>query len=186
MLTMRDLGPTQRDMDLLQRVIEAAPAYSLRTSGSPPGRAEAQSTYSLLPEGLDYDRKFVSGFFAGDELVAYADLLRGHPRTEAAYLGALVVAEPFQGRGLGRSAWTLLEQRILSDWPENEVVVAAPLRSHDVLGFFAKLGFRQTGRTRPYRTRLVESEHVFVELALRRDQRAQPTRRSVAPAGKPD
>jgi GNAT superfamily N-acetyltransferase len=164
-MTMRDFQPTREDMALLQGVIEAAPQYWERSCGSPPGPADAHSTYSILPEGIDYDRKFVFGFFLGDRAIAYADLIRGYPRREAAYLGALVVAEVHQRRGHGRSAWKLLEQRIAT-WPEIEVVVAAPLRAHDVLGFFEKMGFCATGETKPYATRLVQSEYVFMERRL--------------------
>ena len=35
----------------LQRVFEDAPGYYERTTGVPPGPAEAQSTYTILPEG---------------------------------------------------------------------------------------------------------------------------------------
>lgn len=35
----------------LQRVIEEAPAYAHLITGVPPGPADAQSTYTMLPEG---------------------------------------------------------------------------------------------------------------------------------------
>ena len=62
-LTLRALAGETEEMRELQRVLGEAPTYAQRITGLPPGKADAQSTYSALPEGKSYDDKFVFGIF---------------------------------------------------------------------------------------------------------------------------
>ncbi len=57
------------EMAELQRVLEEAPKFANRVTGCPPHPADAQSTYSALPDGKTYNDKWVYGIFCDDKMV---------------------------------------------------------------------------------------------------------------------
>src|SRR5205807_10184597 len=92
-VTIRLLDGAHAEMRELQRVLEEAPVYTHRITGVPPGRADAQSTYTALPEGKSCADKFVFAVNRGSEMVGCADLIRGYPGAARALLGLLLVSE---------------------------------------------------------------------------------------------
>jgi hypothetical protein len=67
------------EMEELQRVLEEAPTYAQLVTGVPPGPADAQSTYTILPKGKSYEDKFVFAIYHGGKMVGCADFVRGYP-----------------------------------------------------------------------------------------------------------
>jgi hypothetical protein len=51
-VTIRPLSADPSEIAALQQVLESAPSYAERVTGAPPGRADALSTFTALPEGL--------------------------------------------------------------------------------------------------------------------------------------
>jgi uncharacterized protein len=99
-------------------------------------------------------------------MVGCADVIRGYPEEGTAFLGLLLIAEPFQGRGLGRAAYAEIE-RVVSSWGICERLRLSVIRvNDDVVPFWRKLGFEPTGETKPYRYGSVVSEHVLFEKTL--------------------
>ena len=142
-LTLRLLTGQRAEMAALQRVLEAAPAYFLTVTGLPPGNAEAQSTFTALP------------------MIGCADVIRGYPVREKAVIGLLLLAEPWQHRGLGRPFATLIEQAICA-WPEIERLRLGVAASNTTaLTFWRKLGYRETGEVKSPPPGMVAEVHVF-------------------------
>ena len=165
-VTLRVLAGETEEMRELQRVLEEAPTYAQRITGLPPGEADAQSTYSALPEGKSYDDKFVFGIFRATEMVGCADLIRGYPHPATAMLGLLLVSERRQHQGIGRLAYGLLEQFVL-DWRVCDRIRIGVVRSNEqVIPFWTQLGFAATGERRPYRYASVTSEIMVFEERL--------------------
>jgi GNAT superfamily N-acetyltransferase len=165
-VTIRTLTGEPAQMRDLQRVFEDAPGYFERTTGVPPGPAEAQSTYSILPEGKGYPDKFVFGIYASDTMVGCADLVRGYPDPATATLGLLLISEPHQGRGIGRQAHQLIEG-FAQDWGTCERMRIGVVRSNSgVMPFWIGLGYQPTGEVRPYRCGSVQSEVVILQKRL--------------------
>jgi GNAT superfamily N-acetyltransferase len=160
-LTLRLLTGQRAEMAALQRVLEAAPAYFLTVAGLPPGKAEAQSTFTALPPEKTYEDKFVWGLYAGASMIGCADVIRGYPVREKAVIGLLLLAEPWQHRGLGRPFATLIEQAIRA-WPEIERLRLGVAASNTTaLTFWRKLGYRETGEVNSPPPGLVAEVHVF-------------------------
>lgn len=156
-VTLRQLEGNDDDMGALQRVLESAPTFAERHTGAPPGAADAQSTYSILPEGKSYDDKFVIGVFLRGEMVGCIDIIRGYPTENVANLGLLLVAEPYQRAGIGRLAYAQLEQ-IVQAWGScDRVRLGVTLKNSEVIAFWRKLGFSETGEERPYTYGSVQS-----------------------------
>ena len=165
-VTLGLLAGEAHEMRELQRVLEEAPTYAQRITGLPPGKADAQSTYSALPDGKSYDDKFVFGVFRGTDMVGCADLIRGYPRPATAMLGLVLVSERCRHQGIGRLAYGLLEQ-FVQDWDVCDRIRIGVVRTNEeVIPFWTRLGFAATGESRPYRYASVSSEIVVFEKSL--------------------
>jgi len=148
LLALRLLTGEPAEMAALQCVLEAAPRYFETITGLPPGDAEAQSTFTALPPGRAYDDKRVYGLYSGDAMIGCADVIRGYPVPEKAVIGLLLLAEPWQRRGIGR-AFEQLVVRTLADWPEITTVrIGVDTSNAGALAFWRRLGYRETGETR--------------------------------------
>lgn len=184
-VVLRLLTGTEPEMAALQRVLEDAPAYSERVTGHPPGPADAQSTFSVLPDGMDYRSKFVWGVLldgADSGWVGALDVIRGWPDPTTALLGLLLIAEPHQGRGLGRAAYEAVEAEIRG-WPEiDRVRVAVVETNADTLPFWSRMGFTETGKTRPYAYDKLRSRSIILTTSLHR-VRCRALRGDAQPAG---
>jgi len=165
-VAVRALTGAREEMAELQRVLEQAPQYAERITGAPPGHADAQSTYSALPEGKDYDDKFVLGIYAGSTMVGCADLIRGYPDAATAMLGLLVIAEPWQRRGLGSAAYREIEGFIRAWGSCSRVRLGVVGTNRQVLPFWRRQGFAETGETRPYRYGPIVSEILLMDKRL--------------------
>ena len=147
-LTLRLLTGQSAEMAAMQCVLEAAPAYFQTVTGAPPGGAEAQSTFTALPEGKTYDDKFVWGFYSGEAMIGCADVIRGYPVRDKAVIGLLLLAEDWQRRGLGRAFAALVEQRIAA-WPEvSRLRIGVVSSNAGALAFWRKQGYRETGEVK--------------------------------------
>jgi RimJ/RimL family protein N-acetyltransferase len=165
-VTIRLLEGAPAEMRELQRVLEEAPVYAHRLTGVPPGRADAQSTYTVLPDGKSYADKFVFAVNRGSEMVGCADLIRGYPDAATAMLGLLLVSERYRREGIGSRAYALLEQYI-RDWRTCHRVRIGVVRSNaEVIAFWTRLGFEPTGEVKPYRYGPVASATVVFQKSL--------------------
>ena len=148
LLTLRLLAGEPAEMAALQAVLEAAPSYFEQVCGTPPGAAEAQSTFTALPEGKRYVDKLVWGLYAGDAMLGVADVIRGWNAPHKAIIGLLLLAEPWQRRGIGRAFAALVEEAIRA-WPEIATVRVGVVASNaGALAFWRRLGYRETGELR--------------------------------------
>jgi GNAT superfamily N-acetyltransferase len=164
-IRVRALRGERREMAELQRVLQGAPGYCNRVMGAPAGPAEAQSTYSVLPEGKTFDDKFLFGIYAGDEMVGCADVIRDWPRPGTSIIGLLLIAEAHQGRGHGRAAYDELE-KIIQGWGAKRVRAAVVRNNSQVIPFWERIGFKATGEVKPYRYGAVVSEAIIFEKAI--------------------
>ena len=155
-------------MAAMQRVFESAPRYFDVVTRLPPGSAEAQSTFTALPPGKDYDDKRVWGLYTGDQMIGCADVIRGYPVREKAIIGLLLLAEPWQRRGLGR-AFALLIEKVIADWPEIATIRLGVVETNTgALAFWKKLGYVETGEAK--RT---DTSHVADTIVLEKPLKAR-------------
>jgi RimJ/RimL family protein N-acetyltransferase len=162
-VSLREFRGEPREMDELQSVLASAPEYSQLVTGAPPGRADAQSTYTILPPNKRYEDKFVFGIYVQGKCVGCIDLIRGYPTPATAMLGLLLVAESFQRRGVGSAAYSLVEDRIRAWGSCTRVQVGVVEANERAIPFWRRLGFRPTGEVRPYQYASVVSRTFIFE-----------------------
>jgi ribosomal protein S18 acetylase RimI-like enzyme len=156
------------DVGALQALIESDPGYTERITGYPPGPADAQSLLMMRPEGLPEDAKVVLGAFDGGELVAVIDLLRGYPDQSYAFIGLLQVHGDRRGRGVGGTAYGLVERYVAAEWPEVRRLRLAVVdtNAEAAAPFWIRQGFERTGQVKPYRYDKLRSSTRLYEKAL--------------------
>jgi len=156
-VSIRLLEGEREEMSALQRVFEGTPTYFERVTGAPAAPADAQSTYTALPEGKDYKDKFVFGIFIGETMVGCIDLIRAFPDDQTAHIGLLLIDEAHQRRGVGAAALRQLESFVRA-WGTCSSLRAGVVGTNgEVLPFWLSEGFRRTGEIKQYRYNHVES-----------------------------
>ena len=160
---LKPLEETPKALADLQRVFEASSGYFIRLTGYPASGGEAQSALTALPPGMGYGDKFIFGVYANDERVGVADLIRGYPDRKTAMLGLLLLSEKVHGRGIGKAAYQAIET-LISRWAGVETVRIGIVSTNDqVIPFWEKMGFKDTGVRKPYHHDKVDGDTVVFE-----------------------
>jgi ribosomal protein S18 acetylase RimI-like enzyme len=118
----------------------------------------------FVPEGRSPEDKAPFGVWAGDELVGLLDLLLRYPDDETLYVGLLLIDRRRQGQGIGTAAYQALERGLLPRWPWVGRLRLSVVRTNDqVLGFWRRMGFTETGEVRPWRYDKLESASILMD-----------------------
>jgi hypothetical protein len=161
-LALRTLDPNF-GVKALQQILENAPRYSLNVSGALQPVNAAEEVFSAVPSNFERSKKYVYGIFLNSQPVGCIDVLRGYPSEDTAMIGLLLLAESEQAKGLGKLAYRSLES-IISSWSEVSRIRISVVRTNDeVLGFWKKMGFLETGGRRPYENGSIKSEAIILE-----------------------
>ena len=129
------------DVAHLQRVLEGAPAYSLRVRGHLPRPTDAADILAEFPPGKSAADKFLGGFWDKDQMVGCADICRGYPEAHIAYIGLLLFMEQFQGCGYGREVLAQIRDRAIA-WGCRALRIAVMEKNSRALKFWRREGFR--------------------------------------------
>jgi RimJ/RimL family protein N-acetyltransferase len=81
------------------------------------------------------------------ELVGIVDFRLYWPAADVAYIGMIMVAEPFQREGIGSQAWGLLRPWLVETAKVKKVRLGIEQFNFAALHFFQALGFVLTGET---------------------------------------
>lgn len=140
-LTLCPLVPdSANDAAQVWRIFSAAPSYSQLVEGRPPSHADVEDFFHGMPAGKGASDKFSIGLHAGTGMVGCADVIRGHPDRDCAFLGLLLVSEAHQGRGYGRTALRLIEA-MARGWGCTRLQLAVISTNPRALAFWQREGF---------------------------------------------
>jgi GNAT superfamily N-acetyltransferase len=146
-VTQREVVGDPDELRALQRVTESDEGFALRVTGHPPGSADARSTLMFVPEGKSPDDKVAFGVWVDDQLV-----------------GLLQIDHDRQGQGIGAAARQALDREVAARWPWARRLRLSVVRTNDqVLGFWRRMGFTETGEVRPWRYHKLESEVLLMD-----------------------
>lgn len=142
----------------LQRVYELSPAYwaMYHMAQAPAGQA-ARDLAAIDDEpgrmGLGIAAANEPGnAAAGAQLVGMIDFRLQWPDPDMAYIGILLVAEPFQRQRVGSEAWALLEPWLADEANLRAVKLGVEQFNPGALRFFQSLGFSLTGEAQRIRS----------------------------------
>ncbi len=150
------------DAPALQRLFELAPAYQAAVSHEPLSAQAAQEALTECPPDLPLSAKQLIGRWEEGELTAVLDLLRGYPDPTTAYLGLLLVGEPWQGAGRGQALY-LHACTLARSWGATRLRLSVIASNENALSFWLRRGF-----TECYRRELAgyRAEAIVLECAI--------------------
>lgn len=85
---------------------------------------------------------------AGAQLIGLLDFRLHWPEKGTAYVGMVMVAEPYQRQGVASAAWALLERWLAADAGISLVRLTVEQFNPAALRFFQHVGFALTGKSR--------------------------------------
>lgn len=145
-LGLRRLSACEADAAVVQQVLQAAPVFALMTQGKLSAPDEGKQELLALPPGKQAQDKF---FFALEDakgrVLGCADLIRGYPEPEIAYLGLLLLVEEVQGLGYGSQAMLQLRQ-LACDWGCNRLRLGVVEQNVAGRAFWQRQGFVEIAR----------------------------------------
>ncbi|MDO9181054.1 MAG: GNAT family N-acetyltransferase [Bacteriovorax sp.] len=157
------LNGTPQELLQMQAVLEAAPQYSLKCNGRLPLPNDARDDFANIPEGLLKSEKFCWGIVHEEKIIGLVDALRGYPNANIAYLGLLVLREDFQSKGFGRVVYQDVE-KIFRNWEGINLIRLAVVQTNDqVLPFWNKLGFQETGIVKDWNQENIKTKVIIME-----------------------
>ena len=166
MLSLKPLSAARSDLTSLQCLLEQAPRYAHITTAMPVSLDAAAEMLVALPPGKDYKDKFFLGIFDDGTLVGCIDLIRGYPSEFIACVGLLLIAEPYEGRGLGSRAFEQVLE-VVGDWHTCTKLRLGILKTNEkAMYFWRKLGFAPTGESKPYQNGVVCTDVLLYERPL--------------------
>ncbi|MFB2866409.1 GNAT family N-acetyltransferase [Aeromonas sp. MdU4] len=133
------------DAPALQRLLELAPAYQAAVSNEPLSTHAAEEELVACPPGLPLSAKHLIGRWEEGELTAVIDLLRGYPNPDTAYLGLLLVGEPWQGAGRGQALY-LHACTLARSWGAARLRLSVIASNEAALAFWRRRGFTECYR----------------------------------------
>jgi diamine N-acetyltransferase len=135
----------EADVSDLFTLLKQAEAYSILVEGVLPSIEDAHENLSELPPGKTSADKCFYGIWQAECLIGCAELIRGYPEPDIAYLGLLLFADSSQGKGHGVQALNHLF-RLARDWGCARMrlgVIATNVRG---LSFWKREGFGEIYR----------------------------------------
>lgn len=172
LLTLLPLDPALHS-DALQAVYAATPGYwaLYNLPGCPPD----QAARDLAAAQAEAPGRTLLGILqpvdpaqpaAGAALIGVVDLRLHWPAAGVAYVGMIMVAEPYQRRGVGRQAWALLRPWLAGPGGMSKVRAGVEQFNHTALKFCTRLGFTLTGESDRLRVGDKFVRLLYLEMAL--------------------
>lgn len=156
-----------RDVASLQTLLESNSGYSHRVSGRAPQSVDGHAILTVLPPGTNMVDKHAWGLWEDGKLVAFADVIRGYPSSNVAYIGLLMTAGGQSRRGLGRAMFGLVLGEI-NVWHGVSVVRLGIVEANAEVAapFWQSLGFAPTGELKPHADGSVSSTVTLWEYSI--------------------
>ena len=145
-MTVRQLHASSRaDLRDVQQIHDAAPAFCLLVEGRLPPSTAAEELFAALPTGKTGADKFVLGFYSPAGAIGCADIIRGYPEPDVAFIGLLLFSESAQARGLGPIALQHI-YALAAEWGCRRIRLAVIDKNERAASFWRREGFAELYR----------------------------------------
>lgn len=161
---MRLIRASLSDAGLIQEILDAAPTYLMNVEGVTSDPRGGVDTLTALPPNCDAAQKYVFILMNAEQRIGVADLIKGYPDPETAFLGLLLLREDSQQKGLGRTFYEMIEKLVVEDLGLRQIRLGV-VDSNPVAPFWQKMGFQMTDIAKPHQgAKLRSTKRVMVKL----------------------
>lgn len=130
----------------IHRVCSEAPNYFLSVEGQLPDQDSIESWFDEeeLPLGCTTEHHYVFSIGLDTAVIGVAHILAGCRDPEQATIGLLLLSEQYQGMGLGRVVFEILN-RHMSNWGMKSCRIGVVANNVQALNFWRGMGFKAIG-----------------------------------------
>jgi RimJ/RimL family protein N-acetyltransferase len=128
-------------------IYRESPSYVELHEGRAPAEADADDFFDGKPDSKDHSDKAVYGLYADGEMIGCADLIRGFPTDDCAWIGLLLFSERHRNRGYGKQALMLI-YAIAREWGCTKIQIATLALNLRGQAFWQREGFHERSRAR--------------------------------------
>jgi GNAT superfamily N-acetyltransferase len=145
-VTIALLADTPRNHARVQRVLDGAPTYAMRTEGRLAEADEGAAVFTSLAPGGSIAQKSVFVIQENGDDVGVIDIYRGWNTPEKIMIGLLLLIEPAHRRGIGTRAYAVLRDLLLAESGDYCILRIGIIQTNlDAFPFWCSLGFVETG-----------------------------------------
>ena len=155
---------SENDVNNLQKILMAAPAYHLLIEGNLPGTGAALESLQELPPGKSIDDKYFYGIKTSDNYIGCFDLIRGYPESKIAFIGLLLLIESEQNKSYGVKALQYIKN-MAAQWGCTCLRLVVIENNQRALAFWKREGFIELYKKTSEK---YSSDAIFMEYALTR------------------
>jgi predicted acetyltransferase len=148
-LRLERLTDTATHRQRVQRVLEAAPQYSLVCDGHLPQANAGDELFESAPPGHDQSGKSVYMIREGDVDIGVIDLYRRWNAPNKIILGLFLLIETVHRRGIGARAFELIRGQLATESEFDTLRVAVVQANTGAHPFWRAMGFIETGEIKP-------------------------------------
>jgi RimJ/RimL family protein N-acetyltransferase len=146
MLTVLPLSnESAGDRASVLRVFVEAASYTALVEGRPPSESDVDDFFFGKPASKAFADKTVFGFYAGQDMIGCADVIRAYPAHDCIWIGLMLFSEGHQGRGYGRAALRLLFE-MAATWGYRTAQLAVVATNARAYAFWKREGFAEIRR----------------------------------------
>jgi RimJ/RimL family protein N-acetyltransferase len=159
------------DIELVDHMLDDLREYSMRVDGVPKMSDGARHLLTATPEGYSPESKYNFAVVLNSEPIGVVDLIRDFPTPSSVFIGLFAIVETYQRRGFGRASLRTVERFAKRELGASKLRLAV-VATNPVLGFWHKMGFDETGETRPYTgERVTGTVHLLEKRLWKSDRR---------------
>ncbi|MGI4858073.1 MAG: GNAT family N-acetyltransferase [Janthinobacterium lividum] len=141
MITIRPLtAQSISDRAGVSRIFREAPGYTELVEGRAPSEDDVDDFFNGKPESKELSDKAGFGLYVGPDMVGCADVIRGYPSDDCAFIGLLLFSEAHQNRRYGRAALGMIDE-IAGMWGCGKLRLAVVTKNLRALAFWQREGF---------------------------------------------
>ena len=113
-----------------------------RSINERPSKQRLTEVISEAPDNTDATQKHFAGFYDGDELVAFIDLITGYPEKDDAFIGWFMVDAEHQRKGVGSQIFADVRASMKAQGFD-KLTLECPSSSEEALAFWRSQGFEE-------------------------------------------
>jgi|WetSurMetagenome_2_1015567.scaffolds.fasta_scaffold294576_2 diamine N-acetyltransferase len=156
---------SEKDVNILQKILSAAPGYYLLLEGNLPNPDAALKELKEVPPGKSAYDKFFYGIQLSGKYIGCFDLIRNYPDSKTAFIGLLLLIESEQNKSYGVQVLQYIKN-LAKQWGCSRLRLGVIEKNQRALAFWKREGFLELCKQqyKQYSCNVILMEYVMVKI----------------------